>query len=458
MRATGNVVRKARLTGQTRQAARCIVEGHDVVEPDDRENLVPAIVRLRPGVARIRRDGNQVGRIPFCVQADRTNFGRAIERPVDEIGMAVDALRQLRHGPVAVDRRCGKFAGREEVPDAARLRGDCKLVVQPVQRQQNRVGRAILDRGVDADPLAILTIDDLVEILRDVDVGQTQLRKIGAIIAVGGKLVHLRLAPLIRHRDQGAEPPVIRPGADQSECIAGELVRQFLVIRLARQDDLRALDIERARGLDVDRRADAAILQRGVAALVDVRAGNQFGGEQIEAERPARIFGRDRAPVDQHGVERRAEAAHRHELAFPTRPVDRHAGDALERFGDVRIGKLAEILGRDGIDDEIGIALHIDRTRQAGADPGDDDLVGIADGRIPGLRLGRTRHGGLSICRRGQRDARKPGQKRPAKQLHAMAMPELFSDCLHLNPPQLSLTPARRSSPKRSAQFILSEL
>src|SRR3546814_4213429 len=83
---------------------------------------------------------------------------------------------------------------------------------------------------------------------------------------------------------------------------------------------------------------------------------NQFRCQCIERECPAtRLAGIGRSgnltPVDERGVEFRTEAAHRHEGALATRPVDRNAGDTLQRFGYVRVGQFADVLARDRIDD-----------------------------------------------------------------------------------------------------------
>ena len=76
--------------------------------------------------------------------------------------------------------------------------------------------------------------------------------------------------------------------------------------------------------------------------------------------------------------------------------VDRHAGDALERFGDAAIGQLADVVGADRIDDLVGVALDADRIGDRGALAGDDDLAGAALGRGRGTLLGGG--GGARRC------------------------------------------------------------
>src|SRR3546814_9651206 len=62
------------------------------------------------------------------------------------------------------------------------------------------------------------------------------------------------------------------------------------------------------------------------------------------------------------------------ELALAEIAADLHAGDALERFGDVLLGIFADVLGRDAVADDIEIALVFDRALKAGRETGDDDL------------------------------------------------------------------------------------
>src|SRR3546814_12419560 len=78
----------------------------------------------------------------------------------------------------------------------------------------------------------------------------------------------------------------------------------------------------------------------------------------------------------------RIEPADAQELALAEIAADLHAGDALERFGDVLLGIFADVLGRDAVADDIEIALVFDRALKAGRETGDDDLfAGGAIGR-----------------------------------------------------------------------------
>src|SRR3546814_17305872 len=69
---------------------------------------------------------------------------------------------------------------------------------------------------------------------------------------------------------------------------------------------------------------------------------------------------------DLHQIELGTEAANRDQRTFTVRTVDRHAGDALQRLGEVGVGELADILGGDRVDDALRVALDVGRRGKAG--------------------------------------------------------------------------------------------
>ena len=60
--------------------------------------------------------------------------------------------------------------------------------------------------------------------------------------------------------------------------------------------------------------------------------------------------------------------------AFAIAALDLHAGDALQRFGGVGVGQLADVLRLYRVDDLVGIALDRLRRADALAHAGDDDI------------------------------------------------------------------------------------
>ncbi len=158
--------------------------------------------------------------------------------------------------------------------------------------------------------------------------------------------------------------------------------------------------VQRTLGDNVDRGTDAARRDRGAAGLVDLQALHAFGGEVVEIERAAGgaaevhvlvaadgvdESGGDLAAVHGDKVKRRAKPAHGNLRAFAIDAADRHTGNALQRFGQVGIGKLADILGRDGINHAALVALDVHRILEAGAHAGHHDHV---------IVVGVLRHGG----------------------------------------------------------------
>ncbi len=190
---------------------------------------------------------------------------------------------------------------------------------------------------------------------------------------------------------------------------------------------------ERLKGDDVDRGADAARFDVGAAGLVDVHRLDAVGRQVAEVESP-RIAcrelavlvaadegnrrGRHGAAVDRHRVIARAEAADRDLLAFTIDAVDRDAGDALEGVGQVGVRILAQVFGRNAVNDTVGAFLDVHGALQRAPDAGHhDDGAVVLRRRRGGLRIGRTGH--------AKRDRRYATQEQGAQ--HA----SLLNSCLY---------------------------
>jgi hypothetical protein len=79
-------------------------------------------------------------------------------------------------------------------------------------------------------------------------------------------------------------------------------------------------------------------------------------------------------PVQRDHVELRAEAARGDGCAFTVATVDRHAGNALQGFGQVCVRELADVFGVDRVDHAYCIALGLHGSLQASAQTGDHHL------------------------------------------------------------------------------------
>ncbi len=78
--------------------------------------------------------------------------------------------------------------------------------------------------------------------------------------------------------------------------------------------------------------------------------------------------------VEQRARQIRRRAAQIDALAFAELAIDHDAGHALQSLGDVLVGKLADILRRDRVDERRGVALRVDRLAQTRANAGDHDF------------------------------------------------------------------------------------
>src|SRR6185436_13204813 len=104
--------------------------------------------------------------------------------------------------------------------------------------------------------------------------------------------------------------------------------------------------------------------------------------------------GLDRRAVQRELCEIATQAADGDRGAFTGEvALDLHAWNALQRFGEVEVRELADVLGVDRIGERDVFALRRDRVLQRGAEAGDHDFLDILAGRI-----GRRR------CRRVLRD------------------------------------------------------
>ncbi len=143
--------------------------------------------------------------------------------------------------------------------------------------------------------------------------------------------------------------------------------------------------VERLGELDVDGRTDRAGRQRHVRRLQNADAANKIRADGAEVDLATAGRGRDAAAVIQRGVEVAAKAANGDagRLATGTGPLDRDAGQALERGRDVGIGKLTNVFGGDRVNDAGRGSLDVEVALQGATQAGDDDVGGgrIARGR-----------------------------------------------------------------------------
>ncbi len=145
--------------------------------------------------------------------------------------------------------------------------------------------------------------------------------------------------------------------------------------RLARETQSR-FTFQRFRRQNVDRGADATRWHIGSTRLVNMDARHAFRSQVGEVKRAVgTIVSRHLAAVDGHQVVFRTESTHRHLAALTALPVDRHAGDALQGLRQVRVRELADVFGRNRVDDARRTALDVHGARQTAADANGDNFL-----------------------------------------------------------------------------------
>ena len=161
----------------------------------------------------------------------------------------------------------------------------------------------------------------------------------------------------------------------------GGLAQRVLLVAAADRDDPLAV-AERAHGLHVQGAGQALADQAGVRGLVDGDAADQLGRVLVELD-AAVVTGADHlAAIEQGGGEVRRQAAHADHLGAAGHALGGQAGQAGDGFGDAHVRQLADVLGRDGLDDGAGITLDRDGALDAAADAGDVDRIQLHGGLV----------------------------------------------------------------------------
>ncbi len=366
----------------------------------------------------VENQAQPAGAVPFQIAADR-----AVDRTVRgqragdrQILAGAEAFRiEVRASGRAIGPAAAGLVVVEPHPDAAGARIDGVLRIRVIDQQRERVGRLHLQHQLAVDAFAVQIGKVIPGVLGDlIDIGRVRAVFGAGKVAAPVVGVQRQRTPVVFRTKVAFAPArvelglaglaaLIRCGRQDADGAIGKSVRQDarhfrgdrrafeargVIDALDADAALEAGAIQRTRGLDVDDRTNAAGGQAGTARLVHFHPGDAFGGEvaEIEAARGRRFAAAAQArcghlaAVQQHQVEVRAEPANGDGRAFTAVAVNRHAGDALERFGQVGIGELADVFSGDRVDDALRFALHIQRCAQAGADAGDDDGIAFVGG------------------------------------------------------------------------------
>ena len=179
----------------------------------------------------------------------------------------------------------------------------------------------------------------------------------------------------------------------------------FVIGVLRRQGDALALEVEGPAGGQVDGGAQRSFVGFGRGGLLDLQLAEQFRGEGVVVEAAAAVDadgaagfvgagrGQGFQAVQARAGEVAAQTADGDAAAFAVETVDRDARQALQRFGEVGIGEVGDVLGGDGVDHDVGAALDLQGVGDRGPVTGDDDC---SDFGFIGRRRGGGRGRGLS--------------------------------------------------------------
>ena len=350
---------------------------------------------------------------------------------VDVVELTVDQCVVLDHAVLDDHRRLADQARRGAGATAEGDRFDVVLVagridlgIQRIQREFGGIARLPLQGAGHAQALLLMLHLHVAREARVVDVGRTGggerrgrvevavARAVGPAAGVGAFFQRLALG--IGHRQQRTEGAVGEGVGNQCGHARVGFFSHRVVTGLAAGGKGEAVIVERARGAQVDRGPQRAFLDVGRGGLAHHQLREQVRGEHVEVEAAAAVgaaalvTGTDRGQrfhaVDAHAGEIRAQATHGDVAAFARFAGDDHAGDALQRLGQVQIRELADILGDDGVDHAGFAALDVQRLLDTGAVAGDDDgiQIGGVGPRILGQR-GTTQRQADRQCEQGNR-------------------------------------------------------
>ncbi len=227
--------------------------------------------------------------------------------------------------------------------------------------------------------------------------------------ADGLEAFHAELATHRGHAEQRAEGTcLVGPAAHQRAARRG-LFAGAVPIALQLVGQMRAGPIERPRAAHVHHAGHAAFEHARGGRLAHRQLGEELGREQIQVHFAVLVLrvDADRGSGDAGAVERGLGEAGAQAADGDIQPFavdvarELHAGDAVERLGDVHVRELADVLGEHGIAEGHRIALGIGGELDTAAVTGDIDRIQLLD-RIVAGRCRRR-------CRLRRRGCLRPG-------------------------------------------------
>ncbi len=335
--------------------------------------------------------GEPITPIAFAAENERTDLLR-FEAVLD---IALDGNRRVLVGVgigVAVtDRpactRNDRIAEIEDQAPAALL--VVELAVDAAGIQFGAVARAKVEAERRTDTFAFDIVVAVFEILGIDDA-------VVLLPPVGFDIVGLEGAAVIADAARNAEI-VTDAGGEIQAALGAYLIGVIIIAAFNLGGQQARLAVERAGGLDLDRRADRVGIHVGGQALLDLDAFDDVAGDHVERHFAHVAFGCGNAhAVDRTGIEAGRQPAHGDEATFALIVQDVDTGQAAQALCNVLIGELTDRVAGQHIGNYvIGIFARQGR-RLVSALPHHQDLhrVLTTEGKVNRDRpLSRNLHG-----------------------------------------------------------------
>lgn len=334
---------------------------------------------LRTGIAHLA-GGVPTIAMPIGAQVDATGTDLAIAQIAVEIGVGLIPER-TRSGDTVFEAQGLRIARRRAPVAVAALVVvvEAFLDVQTGQIELEIAVRLPLQRRADTVALARLLEQRRVDRRRKHAgvVADHTGRKPGAlhiVVAENFHAVAAQNALRMHHRGKHAQRLVLILPAIQRRCVRLAFVGTIVVAITHGAGERIAIQIERFARMHDHGAADGALVDARFGRLIDLHQADHFRRQRAVVERAAvRVVGvaapagrRNGLAIEQHAIERRVGSQDADLFALAELPVHGDAGQPRQRFGNIGIGKLADILGADRIDDRIGVAFDVERLAQAG--------------------------------------------------------------------------------------------
>ena len=159
------------------------------------------------------------------------------------------------------------------------------------------------------------------------------------------------------------------------------------------------LIIQRANGVHIQGAGQTLSDQTGFRCLINGHAADQFGRILIELDTAIVAGADDLATVEQRGGKIRRESAYADDLRAASDTLCRNAWKAGDRFGNADVWQLANVFGRNSLDDLVGRLLGSDCTLNTLGKAADFDDAKFGGLLLPGLIRVTGIASGSLLCR-----------------------------------------------------------